>query len=101
VKPLSQNDRILAALQDGREHEMRDIHVVAGFCRLNSRVSELRKRGYVITCRREGREYWYRLVKPEPVYVCAVDESAGVSEQLALPDSVAAHLYRDMARTPL
>jgi hypothetical protein len=37
----------------------------------------------------------------EPVYACVVDESAGQAEQLALTDSAAAHIYRDMARTPL
>jgi hypothetical protein len=127
MKPPSQNDRILAVLQDGQEHEMRDIHRVAGFCRLNSRVSELRKRGLTITCRREGSSYYYRLVKPfvhvdrffppceceacekarmpipcsEPVIACVVDESAGHAEQLALTDSVAAHIRRDMDGTPL
>ena len=101
MKPLSQNDRILAVLQDGREHEMRDIHRIAGFCRLNSRVSELRKRGHVITCRREGSNYIYQLVTPEPVYECLIDESAGLSEQLALTDKAAAHLFHDMASTPL
>ena len=80
MKPLSQNDRILAVLQDGHEHEMRDIHREAGFCRLNSRISELRKRGHNIECRREGGLYFYRLVTPEPVYACVVDESAGQLE---------------------
>ena len=76
----SQSDRILAVLADGREHEMRDIHREAGFCRLNSRISELRKRGHVIECRREGADYIYRLVTPEPVYACIPDESAGQLE---------------------
>ena len=83
MKPLSQNDRILAVLADGREHEMRDIHREAGFCRLNSRISELRNRGYVIECQREGGLYFYRLVTPEPVFACTVDGPAG---QLELAD---------------
>ena len=61
MKTPSQNDRILAVLKDGREHEMRDIHRIAGFCRLNSRISELRSRGHVISCRREGGNYFYQL----------------------------------------
>lgn len=97
---LSQNDRILAVLRDGQDHEMRDIHRQAGFCRLNSRVSELRKRGHVIECRREGSEYIYRLVTPEPVFACGVDESAGAGDQLQLTDAVAARIRRDMDGTP-
>ena len=96
MKPLSQNDRILAVLQDGKIHEMRDIHREAGFCRLNSRISELRKRGHVIECQREGGLYLYRLVTPEPVYQCSVDESAG---QLQLAD--VARVRRDGDGNPL
>jgi hypothetical protein len=62
---VSQNARILELLSDGREHEMRDIHRVVGFCRLNSRVAELRNPkhgGHNIVCRREGTSYFYRLV---------------------------------------
>jgi hypothetical protein len=47
----SQNDRIVSVLADGGWHTTADIHRRAGFSRLNSRVSELRKRGLVIECR--------------------------------------------------
>jgi len=87
MKSPSQNERILALLDSGREWEMRDIHREVGFCRLNSRVSELRKRGHVIECRREGNLYFYRLVKPEPVHECWVDESAGLAEVTLRPDT--------------
>lgn len=62
---MSQCKQILAVLSDGREHEMRDIHRMVGFCRLNSRVAELRSRGHQITCRRTGGSYFYRLVLNE------------------------------------
>src|SRR3954452_1442594 len=67
---MSQCQQILQVLADGREHEMRDIHRLVGFCRLNSRVAELRNPkhgGHNIVCRREGTSYFYRLVAtPEP-----------------------------------
>lgn len=91
-KPVSQCDRILAVLADGCEHEMRDIHRVAGFCRLNSRVSELRSRGHEITCRREGACYFYRLVDtlnepPQPSTPLG-EETAGGREPTAQQPSV-------------
>lgn len=62
LKPGSQNARIVTYLADGREREMRDIHYAVGFCRLNSRISELRSHGWRIDCRREGSNWFYRLV---------------------------------------
>ena len=62
---ISQCDRILALLADGSEHEMRAIHNAIGFCRLNSRVAELRSRGHNIVCRKQNGEYHYRLVTLE------------------------------------
>jgi hypothetical protein len=62
---MSQCKQILQVLADGREHEMRDIHREVGFCRLNSRVAELRSRGHDIVCRRAGGSYFYRLVLNE------------------------------------
>lgn len=58
---LSQCDRILRVLSDGRPHSMQEIHRLVGFCRLNSRVAELRKRGHRITCDKTGGRYVYRL----------------------------------------
>lgn len=60
-KSGSQCARVLSALADGEWHGMRDVHRVAGFMRLNSRVSELRGRGYRIECERRGNDYFYRL----------------------------------------
>jgi len=48
LKPGSQNARILRALSGGTWVTVAEIHRRAGTCRLNSRVSELRKYGYVI-----------------------------------------------------
>lgn len=45
---LSQCDRILSVLRDGNPHLVSEIHARAGYSRLNSRVAELRKRGYDI-----------------------------------------------------
>lgn len=63
---MSQCDRILELLQDGHPHEMRDIHRAIGFCRLNSRVAELRKRGHVITCEKGHGLYVYTLHEAAP-----------------------------------
>jgi hypothetical protein len=38
----------MRVLRDGRWHTAAEIHQLAGFSRLNSRISELRKRGYEI-----------------------------------------------------
>lgn len=59
---MSQSADLLALLSDGRPHEMRSIHRAIGFCRLNSRVSELRGRGYSIVCDKSNREYVYTLI---------------------------------------
>jgi hypothetical protein len=58
---VSQCERILAFLADGLPHRMEDIHRAVGFCRLNSRVAELRSRGYSIVCDKTGGIYVYRL----------------------------------------
>ena len=50
VAAVSQSTRILAVLQDGKPHSTRTIHALAGYSRLNSRIAELRSRGYVIDC---------------------------------------------------
>lgn len=59
---MSQSADLLALLSDGHPHEMRSIHRAIGFCRLNSRVSELRGRGYGIVCDKSNREYVYTLI---------------------------------------
>lgn len=67
----SQCDLIQAVLSDGQPHRMEEIHQRVGFCRLNSRIAELRsKRGLNIVCDKSGGTYSYRLVgalsEPEP-----------------------------------
>jgi hypothetical protein len=47
---LSQSERILEVLSDGLPKTTAQIHQLAGFSRLNSRVAEMRRRGFVITC---------------------------------------------------
>lgn len=44
----SQCERILAVLADGDLHTTAEIHQRAGYSRLNSRIAELRKRGWNI-----------------------------------------------------
>lgn len=63
----SQTSRILAVLSDGQPHTVSEIHRLAGYSRLNSRVSELRKKGHTIVCRSIPGEsgsdgYEYQLV---------------------------------------
>lgn len=78
VKQPSQADLIARVLADGRPHTAAEIHHQVGFCRLNSRVAELRsRRGMNIVCAHlpeHGRgpdAYEYRLVAPlkEPCVV--------------------------------
>jgi hypothetical protein len=61
---MSQCSQILALLKDGKPRRMEEIHQHAGFCRLNSRVSELRRRGHDITCDKTGGVYTYQLHPP-------------------------------------
>jgi hypothetical protein len=73
MNPGSQNSRILAVLWDRREHTVPEIHRRAGGSRLNSRISDLRKQGCEIECRRRPHRkgasaYAYRLVSaPESI----------------------------------
>lgn len=66
---LSQCEKILRVLESGPATAS-EIHHIAGYSRLNSRVSELRKRGYVITCEYVGGSgadaYLYTLCSGEP-----------------------------------
>lgn len=64
---FSQCDKIMRVLSDGKPHLVSEIHALAGYSRLNSRVSELRKRGYDIQsfhlAGKSGSEgYGYQLV---------------------------------------
>ena len=74
---MSQCDRILDVLADGREHNHHEFY---GWCVLHSRVAELRKRGYRIEQRRDGDLYLYRLIPDAaPVGDLAVSSSAPVN----------------------
>lgn len=83
--PVPQWKRIVAVLADRRPHSMQEIHAKAGFCRLNSRVSELRSRGYEITCDKTGGNYIYTLVSTpddlldEPAAGAVAGSSSGTS----------------------
>lgn len=79
---MSQCDRVLAVLADGRTHTVPEIHERAGTMRLNSRVAELRNRGHQIECvRLRGRTgadaYAYRLLDGSPPSPAAEDAPAG------------------------
>jgi hypothetical protein len=71
-KRPSQNDLILEVLADGQPHSYKEIHRHAGFCRLNSRIAELRTRGHNIPpCDKSGGDYRYQLLtgplaEPDP-----------------------------------
>jgi hypothetical protein len=71
---VSQTARILAVLQDGQPHLVSEIHTRSGYSRLNSRISDLRARGYVIECfkvpHKTGSEgYGYTLISEPPTRV--------------------------------
>ncbi len=64
---LSQSARVIQFLSDGYWHTVPHIQQACGTMRLNSRISELRKRGYVIECERVAGEvgaaaYRYRML---------------------------------------
>lgn len=94
----SQNDMIAAVLADGRPHTSAELHERVGFCRLNSRVAELRsRRGLNIVCRHlpeRGRgvdAYEYTLLLSGPsAAVCPVDgplSGGGISGLVCPPGS--------------
>jgi len=104
---------LLRVLSDGRPHSLNEI-LQASFAErgcgltVHSRAADLRNQGHLIVNERvkgaeRGASSTYRRIPlpPEAIYACVVDESAGQAEQLALTDSVAAHIYRDIAGTPL
>lgn len=104
IRTDSQCGRILRVLSDGRPHTVPDIHRKAGTSRLNSRVADLRRHGYVITCERvAGRKgasaYRYQLVDHPETLVNPGPLVALVSEPE--PDSPGiegdAHAPRDAA----
>lgn len=96
---MTHNERVLALLRDGREHDHHELYALNVIA--HSRIAELRRRGYVIQQRREtgpdgDARYIYRLVSepslseaPETVTPLAGHIRAGASESevaLARPD---------------
>jgi hypothetical protein len=85
---FSQCARILHLLKDGKPHTTAEIHQVCGPSRLNSRIAELRKRGWDIegfhVAGKTGASgYGYQLVSFHGeigAFQCDVDESGGVAE---------------------
>jgi hypothetical protein len=65
---VSQATRILAVLQDGKPHSTAELYRRVGGMILHSRVAELRKRGYRISCEYVGGSgasaYVYTLTEP-------------------------------------
>lgn len=53
-------ERVLALLSDGEPHSYLEGYRLGVM--LHSRVSDLRKRGHVIECWRDGDDYLYRLI---------------------------------------
>lgn len=97
----SQCDRILRVLRDGNWHSAAEIHQRCGYSRLNSRISELRRRGHnILPSRRvEGASgpeaYEYRLI------VDAFEETARIAREplptTALPPSPQTHNDEQMS----
>lgn len=86
----SQTARILDVLKDRLSHTVPEIHRLAGTSRLNSRIAELRKRGYDIECVREpgppGPErYSYRMLS-----------APGERTNLQIPHAETESLYQQL-----
>jgi hypothetical protein len=87
----SQCDRVLAVLVDELPHDIHEIHERAGTMRLNSRISDLRKRGLRIDYWRERDRHFYRLVSlPEPSPILPGDGS-GSEDASPMGGLAAAH----------
>jgi hypothetical protein len=52
--------RVADLLADGQEHTTLDIIAGAQVCAVNSIISELRRNGMEITCRREAGRWYYQ-----------------------------------------
>jgi biotin operon repressor len=90
VRPNSQNARILRALADGRWHTVANIHRKSGTSRLNSRISELRKHGYVIEHETIPQKtgslgHKYRLLNPPTQTELATLVDLGIPDGSSLP----------------
>lgn len=91
----SQCERILAVLADGKLHTTAEIHERAGHSRLNSRIAELRKRGWDVKYEFVGgvgpAAHAYRLVCTEddgsPGRPVDADPPSGVSVEANSPAS--------------
>lgn len=87
----SQCDRLLSILADGRWHNSADLHRQV-FCVLHSRISELRRRGYVIERRGQGagaEHYDYRLVEHVEASeaACPLPQAASDASDLLVGDT--------------
>lgn len=71
-------DRLLAALSDGREHEARELYRLGMI--VHSRAADLRRKGHRIVCRKAAGEYFYRL---EPLEGAASTPAAPSSGSVA------------------
>jgi len=94
LKPDSQNARIVAVLADGKWHTSVNVQRRSGAGRLNSRLSELRRHGYVIDREpipgQSGRlAHRYRLKNPP---------SKKVLEELVSPITSGKAISRDTPR---
>ena len=98
VQPNSQNARILKALADGKWHTSANLQRKSGASRLNSRISELRSRGYEIEHEPvEGKKGWlahrYRLLNPpEATQDLVVEDDQGLPRDEIPRDRT--HRYR-------
>lgn len=83
-------DRVLDLLADGRWHSHLELYQLGTIA--HSRISDLRRRGHRVDCRRDGDLYLYRLVPvrgegvsvSEPAGGPAVAPSPGPAQQLEL-----------------
>lgn len=98
MKKLSQADRLLKLLSDGKPHSTPEIQLVVygadhlGTANIKARIDDLRNRGYEIPRAEQDKSnpsvYWYQLgnpPKPKPRLVPQVVEIEGIKHVRLVP----------------
>ena len=65
VEKSNRLQRVLFVLMRKGKHSTLDIAMETFNCAVGTSISELRAQGYIITCERVGRIYYYELIGKE------------------------------------
>ena len=95
---MSQCDRVIDVLCDGKPHSIQEIHRRAGSMRLNSRISDLRRWGLRIVYFRKDGLHTYQLLNAGTAQ--AAEEESGASPPLLGPSPVPSPLAADEGSPP-